>query len=73
MLAKHAYVCNLGALDVEPLEPGVRLRCDAEWAGAVRGRGGRCTKPATMGVRYPWGSAIYCKAHADEEVGEDTP
>lgn len=57
MLAKHAYLCTLPALDAEPLPTGVRLRCDA-----------RCTKLATVGVRYPWGAAVYCKAHAEEEV-----
>jgi hypothetical protein len=66
-LRAHAYFCSYEGLDVEPLPPDVRLRCDAAWPGAHSGRGGRCSKPATHGVRYVWGAAVYCKKHADEE------
>ena len=68
MNVQHAYLCSFPGLDRAPLE-GVRLRCDAEWPGAVGHRQGRCTKPATTGVRYSWGSAVYCTKHADEECG----
>lgn len=64
------HVCSYPGLDAEPLPPDVKLRCDAEWAGAIPGRStGRCTKTARFGVRYVWGAAVYCKRHADEECG----
>jgi hypothetical protein len=63
-------ICSFPGIDVELLPPSVKLRCDAEWAGAIPNRSsGRCTKTATHGVRYVWGAAVYCKGHADEECG----
>jgi len=70
----HAYVCSFPGLDRDPIEAGVRLRCDASWPSPRRPNGGQCTKRATTGVRYAWGASVYCTACADEEcpmVGED--
>jgi hypothetical protein len=66
-VSQRPHICVFPGLDREPLPAGVRERCDAAWPGAVTGKGGRCTKPATFGVRYVWGAACYCTKHADEE------
>jgi hypothetical protein len=68
-VSKHAHVCFSEGLDSVPIPRDVHLRCDAEWSGAVGpGKVGRCRKPATTGVRYAWGAAVYCDKHAAEET-----
>ena len=70
MKTAHAYICSFPGLDCKPLGPGVKVRCEASWPGAIKNRpSGQCTKRATHGVRYAWGAVCYCEQHAKEECG----